>query len=239
MIKSISIIFPFYNEQTRIKKTLKDIKKFNLSTKHIKKEFIFVNDGSSDKTIDIINNFKKNYNNIAIINYKINRGKGYALKRGVKLAKYDWILTSDSDLSVSSFQLFEWINKNYINKKIHIYFGSRNLPASKVNKRIYRKIIGMIFTFFISIIFKIKFTDTQCGFKLYRAKHAKKIFQKIITNGYMHDIEVCLISKMFNYKIKELPIKWSHVEDSKISFVKDISKIIYSLLIIKSYEYKK
>ena len=106
MIKSISIIFPFYNEQNRIKKTLIDIKRFNLSNKHIKKEFIFVNDGSSDKTIDILNNFRKNYNNIKIINYKINRGKGYALKRGVKLAKYDWILTTDSDLSVSSFQLF-------------------------------------------------------------------------------------------------------------------------------------
>jgi glycosyltransferase involved in cell wall biosynthesis len=59
MIKSISIIFPFYNEQNRIKKTLIDIKRFNLSNKHIKKEFIFVNDGSSDKTIDILNNFRK------------------------------------------------------------------------------------------------------------------------------------------------------------------------------------
>ena len=68
MIKSISIIFPFYNEQNRIKKTLIDIKRFNLSNKHIKKEFIFVNDGSSDKTIDILNNFRKNYNNIKIIN---------------------------------------------------------------------------------------------------------------------------------------------------------------------------
>ena len=48
-----------------------------------------------------------------------------------------------------------------------------------------------------------------------------------------------LISKMFKLKIKELPIKWSHVEDSKISLIKDIFKIIYSLLIIKSFVYKK
>jgi glycosyltransferase involved in cell wall biosynthesis len=59
MIKSISIIYPFYNEEKRINKTLNDIKKFNLIFKHIKKEFLLVNDGSTDNTINIINDFIK------------------------------------------------------------------------------------------------------------------------------------------------------------------------------------
>ena len=237
MIKSISIIYPFYNEEKRINKTLNDIKKFNLISKHIKKEFLLVNDGSTDNTINIINDFIKKNKNVKLINYKINKGKGFALKKGIEKAKYDWILTSDSDLSVSSYQLLIWINKNLLNHNNHIYFGSRNLPDSIVKKKRYRKIIGIIFTFIIWIFFKIKLKDTQCGFKLYRSKYAKKIFKKIITNGYMHDIEICLISEKLNVKITELPVKWIHKNNSKISLFKDVFKILYSLFIIKNNEY--
>ncbi len=237
MIESISIIYPFYNEEKRINKTLQDIKNFNLSSKHLKKEFLLVNDGSTDKTVDIISSYIKKNNNIKLVNYNINRGKGFALKKGVEKAKYDWILTTDSDSSVSCFQLLEWINKKLINHKNHIYFGSRNLINSKVKKKRYRKFIGIIFTFIILIIFKIKLKDTQCGFKLYRSIYAKKIFRKIITNGYMHDIEICLISKKLNLMITELPVKWVHKDNSKISFFKDVFKILYSLFIIKKNEY--
>ena len=237
MIKSISIIYPFYNEEKRINKTLNDIKKFNLISKHIKKEFLLVNDGSTDNTINIINDFIKKNKNVKLISYKINKGKGFALKKGIEKAKYDWILTSDSDLSVSSYQLLIWINKNLLNHNNHIYFGSRNLPDSIVKKKRYRKIIGIIFTFIIWIFFKIKLKDTQCGFKLYRSKYAKKIFKKIITNGYMHDIEICLISEKLNVKITELPVKWIHKNNSKISLFKDVFKILYSLFIIKNNEY--
>ena len=237
MIKSISIIYPFYNEEKRINKTLNDIKKFNLISKHIKKEFLLVNDGSTDNTINIINDFIKKNKNVKLISYKINKGKGFALKKGIEKAKYDWILTSDSDLSVSSYQLLIWINKNLLNHNNHIYFGSRNLPDSIVKKKKYRKIIGIIFTFIIWMFFKIKLKDTQCGFKLYRSKYAKKIFKKIITNGYMHDIEICLISEKLNVKITELPVKWTHKNNSKISLFRDVFKILYSLFIIKINEY--
>jgi dolichyl-phosphate beta-glucosyltransferase len=172
-----------------------------------------------------------------LINYKINKGKGFALKKGIEKAKYDWILTSDSDLSVSSYQLLIWINKKLLSHNNHIYFGSRNLPESIVKKKRYRKIIGIIFTFIIWMFFKIKLKDTQCGFKLYRSKYAKKIFKKIITNGYMHDIEICLISEKLNVKITELPVKWTHKNNSKISLFRDVFKILYSLFIIKINEY--
>ena len=87
MIKSISIIYPIYNEQKRLSKTIKDIKKFDKSNNLIKKEYILVNDGSTDKTLSIIKNNFKNNESVKIINYKKNRGKGYALKLGVAHSK--------------------------------------------------------------------------------------------------------------------------------------------------------
>ena len=239
MIKSISIIYPIFNEEKRLLRTINDIKKFDKSKNSIKKEYILVNDGSTDNTLSLI---KKEFNNnkkIRIINYRPNRGKGYALKLGVELSKNHWILTTDSDCSVSNFQLHNWIKKNYINNKNFIYFGSRNLPDSLVKKKRVRMIIGKIFIILLKILFQINLSDTQCGFKLYKSNYAKKIFKKIVTDGYMHDVEICIIAKRLKLKIIELPVKWTHIPESKINFFIDFIKIFFNLLKIKYNNYDK
>ena len=241
MIKNLSIIYPIFNEEKRLFNIFQDIKKFNKKTHHISKEYIFVDDGSFDNSKKRIKDFiKLNKNSkiqYKIISYKVNKGKGYALKSGVLNSTKKWILTTDSDCSVSNFQILRWMKKNYINEENMIYFASRNHPISQVKKIKSREIIGAIFRFTISLMFNIKISDTQCGFKLYKANIAKKIFSKIKTNGYMHDLEICIISKKMKYVINELPVTWKHKFEGKISFFKDSIKIISSLLMIKFYRY--
>ena len=241
MINNLSIIYPIYNESKRLKFILSDIEKFNKKTKFLKKEYIFVDDGSSDKSKLILYNFLKRNKQTGIIykviSYKKNKGKGFALKSGVLNSTKKWILTTDSDCSVSNFQILRWIKKNYINKENMIYFASRNHPISQVKKIKSREIIGAIFRFAISLMFNVKISDTQCGFKLYKANIAKKIFSKIKTKGYMHDLEICIISKKMKHIINELPVIWKHKTQGKISFFKDSIKIISSLVMIKFYRY--
>ena len=232
MIKSVSIIYPVFNEEKRLRKTFLDIMKFEKSNKFLKKEYIFVNDGSSDQTLSIIKKEFKNNKNIKVklVSYNKNMGKGYALKRGVQIAKNDWVLTTDADCSVSNFQLIKWIQKKYLGQNNLIYFGSRNHPLSIVKKKTLRKIVGIIFKFVIRFFFSIKISDTQCGFKLYKLNAARKIFKKISTNDYMHDIEICIIAKKLNIKIKDLPLKWTHVDQSKINFIQDFFNVAFSLI---------
>tara|TARA_B100000795_G_scaffold51800_1_gene33944 strand:+ start:2452 stop:3192 length:741 start_codon:yes stop_codon:yes gene_type:complete len=239
MFKSVSIIYPVFNEEKRLKKTFQDIERFEKFNKFIKKEYIFVNDGSSDQTLSIIKKQFKNNNRIKIVTYNRNMGKGYALKRGVRVAKNDWVLTTDADCSVSNFQLIEWIKKRYLHQNNLIYFGSRNHKLSIVKKRNVRKIIGMIFKLTIRFFFQIKISDTQCGFKLYKLNTAKRIFKMVSTNDYMHDIEICLISKKLNIKIIDLPVKWTHIDHSKINFVSDFFKIAFSLIKISKNNINK
>ena len=111
--------------------------------------------------------------------------------------------------------------------------------AHQSKKKLIRKIIGNIFIFFSKFLFQIHLSDTQCGFKLYKSTYAKIIFKRILTDGYMHDIEICIIANKLNLKIIELPVKWTHIPDSKISFFKDSIKIIFNLLKIKIYNYEK
>ena len=72
--------------------------------------------------------------------------------------------------------------------------------------------------------------DTQCGFKLYKSNAAKKIFRKLKMYGFDHDLEIVIISKKLNYKIVELPVKWHHVSQSKLSIVKDSFKMFLGIL---------
>ena len=235
MIKSLSIIFPLYNEQHRLNKLFSEIKK----QKNFKKknaEFIFVNDGSNDKSLKMINNFiseNKKKIDIKLISYNENQGKGFALKKGIFLAKKNWILTMDIDLSVKFNQLEIWENKKYINKNIDVYFGSRLLLNSKVDAKKYRKITGNIFNIILSCIFsreKLKIKDTQCGFKLYKNKIAKKIFLKSKENGYIYDVEILLILLKYKIKLSELPVIWSHKNGSKVNIIIDSLVMFYHLV---------
>ena len=167
-----------------------------------------------------------------IIKIQINSGKGNALKKGILAAKKEWILTLDTDISVSLLQLQKWIKKKSIDNN-SVFFGSRNLKYSKMEFKFHRKMLGIFFSILLRIIFPIDIKDTQCGFKLYKKKVAKHLFNNIKDTGFVHDVEVVLLSRKFNYGIKELPVTWIHRNESKLNLYVDTFKMFYKLFIIK------
>ena len=201
MIKSLSIIFPTYNEAKRLSKTFNEIIKFKKNFLKINLEIVFIDDGSVDNSTQLIETFiKKNkFKKLKIkkLFLKKNMGKGYALKKGVNLSTKLNILTSDVDLSVPLSQLTTWEKKNLIKQNL-IIFGSRNLDKSVVVKKKSRFLLGYVFNILTKVILNIKLKDTQCGFKLYKKRIAKLIFSKISTFGFAHDIELVLIARKNN-----------------------------------------
>ena len=121
MIKELSIIFPLYNEEKRLKNTFTEIIKFKKRLKKRKIEVIFIDDGSKDKSkilIDkFIDKFNSKYFKIRNIKLQKNMGKGYALKEGVRKSSLKWILTTDIDLSVQLSQIFKWEKIDYLKEK--------------------------------------------------------------------------------------------------------------------------
>jgi len=238
MIKSLSIIFPVFNEESRLKSSFRHIASFLKKKKKLKIEIIFVDDGSKDDSYNLINKFIKNFRSnsktkFKVIKSKSNLGKGSALKLGVKKAKYGWILTTDIDMSVSLFQIYSWIEKKLVNKNLSVYFGSRTHKKSIVERNFFRKILGDIGSFLILTILNIKIRDTQCGYKLYRRKNAKFAFSKLKNYGFEHDIELVLLLKSKNIEIKELPVKWKHKDNSKVNILLDPLKMFIGILILR------
>lgn len=235
-VYSLSIIIPLYNEQKRIQKNLEILKKFIKKNKDKKIEIIFVSDGSTDKTNDIIRLFiKKNQKTIKsfLVKYKKNVGKGYAIKKGISKSKKDWVLICDADMSVSPNQFNIWYNNEKIIDKNKAYFGSRRHVKSNIESSIIRRCLGLFFIIFIRILFLIKLKDSQCGFKVFHRSYALKIFKKLSSFRFAFDIDLIIILKKYNIKINELPVKWVHKSGSKLSIFKDIPKMIYDLIRIK------
>ena len=136
-------------------------------------------------------------------------------------------------MSVSLFQICSWIEKKFVNKKASVYFGTRSHRKSIVERDFLRKILGDIGSFLISIILNIKIKDTQCGYKLYKRSCAKFAFSKLKNCGFDHDIELVLLLKSRNIKIKELPVKWKHKDNSKVNIFFEPIKMFIGILIIR------
>ena len=237
-LKSLSIIFPFFNEEKRLRTSFIKLKKNIKNLERIDIEIILVNDGSTDNSDKITKHFISNLNNkqkkrVRYISYTKNMGKGYALKRGVLKSKKEWILTCDIDFSAEPKSVLSWEKNNYIKSNNFCFFASRRKFTKNVKYKIYRKILGDLFVAVRNFLLNIDVQDTQCGFKLYPKKIAKKIFKKISEYGYIHDIEITILLKKKSIKIVELPIKWKHISGSRLNVAIDGAIMILKLFILR------
>jgi dolichyl-phosphate beta-glucosyltransferase len=227
----LSIVIPAYNEEKRIKKTLKSCIDF-FSLEKINYEIIIVDDGSEDKTIDIVKQSFKYFKDYRIINLKNNKGKGYAVKTGVLESLGRYILFCDAD---GSTPFYEYKKLKEAMVKNHIAIGSRYKNRETVEKKqpFYRTLISRIINI-ISQIFLIEgILDTQCGFKMFRNDVGKKIFRLQKIERFAFDIEFLMLCKLFNYQIVEIPVKWSDTPGTKVKMFKDGIRAMRDFLYIK------
>jgi putative flippase GtrA len=227
----LSIIIPAYNEEKRIIKTIHSIKEY-LNFKNINAEIIVVDDGSKDNTVEVVQSLSSLISNLKIISYKKNRGKGYAVARGIFESSGQYILFTDADNStdINNYSIL----KREINEN-EIVIGSRYLKKSDIVKKQsnLRVLISRIGNFFIRAFIIDGIVDTQCGFKLLRHRAAKEIFcrQKIYRFGF--DIEMLVIAKSLEYSVTEVPVVWSDVLGSRFSPVRDSIRVFVDIAQIK------
>lgn len=227
----LSIVIPAYNEEKRIKKTIEKILLFfTEENKESNIEIIIINDGSKDETKNVINNFKNS--KINLISCNRNHGKGFAIKKGIESANGKYILMTDADLSTPINQyekLVKYINHN------EIVIGSRyiNKNSIKIKQPFYRIAIGRIGNFLIRLFLLDDIYDTQCGFKLFQNVAAKKIFDKQKVLGFGFDMEILLIAKNMNFKIKEVSVDWLNSTDSRLRPIRDSLITFFAIFYIK------
>lgn len=195
----LSIIVPVFNEEKRIGKCIQELKKY-FSTQKYSYEIIFVDDGSTDETVEKIKVFK-------LISYKINRGKGYAVRKGVAAAQGKYILFMDADLSTPPQELEKLLP---FTNDFSVIIGSRylNNTSIKIKQPFFRRVLSRSANLLIKIMLGLDFYDTQCGFKLFENSAAKAIFSRATINRWGFDIEILAIAKRLGYNVREVAVDW-------------------------------
>lgn len=231
----VSLILPCYNEESILENTLKIVSEFSKQNKDY--EFIFVNDGSTDNTINILNEFSRlNSNqNIRIVSYYPNKGKGYAIRKGVEIAVGDNICFTDSDLAYSLDHVIALVDKL---KDYEIVIGCRNLSNENEEKTsILRFIVSRGYNILSRVIFGFSKFDTQAGIKGFRNRVAKHLFSKQKLDNYSFDVEILYLSKKKGYILGMIPanLSKSHKEKkSKVNVIRDSINMFLDLIRIKS-----
>ena len=236
----LSVVIPCYNEASRgnFKKRIEDVLKYLKECESISSfEVICVNDGSTDDTLNILQNFG---NSIILISHS-NRGKGYSLKRGFEICTGELCLMMDADLSVP----LEYIEQFYLelreNKNLAL-IGSRRCDGAQILKEqgTIRRGIGKISRFITQKILGLDIIDTQCGFKMTRSKYVKEILGNIHSNRWLFDIELLVYLQNKNIKLVEVPVSWgTELESTLRSFNAVITSAWEILVILVTFRRKK
>lgn len=214
----ISVIVPAYNEEKRIKNTLIAIDKY-LSGQPYDYEIIVVDDGSKDRTVEMVRNLRIATGNLRLIENQENHGKGWAVKEGMLKSRGDIRLFTDADNSTSINHLEKMLP--YFKEGYDIVIGSRRVPGAvvAVHQPRHKELLGRLGNLWVRIFAVGGIGDTQAGFKAFSAQAAEIVFPRLTLNRWGFDFEALAIAKKHKLGIKEMPIVWvndpmSHVKTS-------------------------
>ena len=212
----LSIVIPSKDEEQRLPRTIELIQAY-MDARRADYELILVDDGSSDGTRKIMQAAAGRNPAIKVEALPFNRGKGRALATGVDAARGDPILLTDADLTTPIEELAKL--QAALDGGAGIAIASRALRGSRVevSQPIYRVAMGKAFNLIVQAVLLPGIWDTQCGFKLFRADVAHRVFAGLVTDGFGYDPEVLYRARRQGVKIAEVPVVWRNSAPTTVS----------------------
>jgi dolichyl-phosphate beta-glucosyltransferase len=237
----LSVVIPAYNEAQRLPSTLDRVMSY-LEACDYTYEAIVVDDGSDDRTADIVEEVAARYPHLSVVRNP-HRGKGYAVRTGMLRATGRYILYSDADFSAPIEEVEKLLP--YLEGKYQIAMGSREgMGAARYDEPEYRHFMGRIFNTLVRLVALPQFNDTQCGFKAFRHEAAHTLFRGLHLYGDQagdikgamvtgFDVEVLYLGLKWGYKIKEVPVRWYYSPGTKVNPLKDSYRMIKDILKVR------
>ena len=228
----ISIVIPAYNESARIGKALDEVLRC-VHTRDWHAEILVVNDGSTDSTAAMVQEYVQLHPEVRLLSNPENRGKGYSVRHGVLQAVGEMVMFTDADLSApmeEAERLFQALREG-----ADIAIGSRWLERKRqtMKQPLYRQFFGRCFNAITRLVMGLPFADTQCGFKAFHRPVAQTIFQLQRIERWGFDPELLFIALKRGYRVREVPVTWGHDERSRLSYLKDGLKMLEEIAYIR------
>jgi dolichyl-phosphate beta-glucosyltransferase len=204
MPPGLSVVIPAYNEALRLPATLARVRE-HLAARGVAHEILVIDDGSSDGTADVA---RAAGEAVRVLRHTPNRGKGYAVRRGMLAATGERRLMTDADLSTPIEELARL--EAEIDRGIDVAIGSRAVTGARieVHQPAYREAMGRFFNVLVQALLLPGLADTQCGFKLFTAAAAEKAFGACRLDGFSFDVEALYVARRRGLRIAEVPVVW-------------------------------
>jgi dolichyl-phosphate beta-glucosyltransferase len=238
MTPFLSVIIPLYNEEDNLHKGNLDQVFDYLSSQKFTWEMVLVNDGSSDNSLSLVSKFSKKHPEARVIDNP-HQGKAATIATGVFNSRGEYLLFSDNDQATPITELNKFLP--YFKSGFEVVIGSR---SGRKGAPFFRQILALGMPIVRTILLRLPYKDTQCGFKAFKKTAADKIFAIIekahpprSINGPStnpgFDVEFLYLARKLGYKIAEVPVIWTHQTGNRVSFWRDSINGIRELLLIR------
>jgi len=202
----LSIIIPAYNEEASVAAVVAKVETSMLPA-GFEREIIIINDGSKDRTGEILSQFSDRH---TVINQE-NTGKGGAVRRGFTLAKGDYVIVQDADLEQNPEE-FPSLLAPIINGQADVVFGSRFMGHSYVPRNMtmaahYR--VNRLFSILVRILSGTSSTDVWTGYKMYSRHALDKTLPNLRTTGIEFELEVAVLVSKLKLRVVDVPISYA------------------------------
>ncbi|HXQ25052.1 MAG TPA: dolichyl-phosphate beta-glucosyltransferase [Candidatus Acidoferrales bacterium] len=231
----LSIIIPAYNEEKRLGRALARIRDY-FASRPVGPggiEILVVDDGSTDGTAKIAQDWAGQVPFLRLISNGENRGKGYSVRHGMLEARGRIALFTDADLSSPIEESEKLLAAIETGNDVAI--GSRALDRSLIfaHQSRFREIAGMIFNGFVRLFTGLPFHDTQCGFKAFVRERCRIVFEQQRIEKFGFDPEVLFLARRHGLRTAEVPVRWAHDSATKVHVFRDSWLMFADLVYIR------
>jgi glycosyltransferase involved in cell wall biosynthesis len=228
----LSIVIPAYNESARIERTLQRVMAC-VDRQGWDAEVLVVDDGSVDRTVEIVRRWMERERRLYLVQNDGNRGKGYSVRNGLLQASGEVVMFTDADLSAPMEEAERLMAA--IAEGADVAIGSRWMDSARqtLHQPMYRRFFGRCFNGVTRTVMGLPFKDTQCGFKAFKRTAAQVIFRLQRIERWGFDPEILFIARKLGYDIREVAVTWGHDERSRMSYLRDGMKMLEEIAAIR------
>jgi hypothetical protein len=213
---ALSLVIPAYNEASRladgVSRLRAAVKAGRIDPETT--EFVVVDDGSTDTTSSCAETLFCRFPHWQTVRLAENRGKGAAVRAGVSAATAPIIAFADADMSIDPSQTPEFLRAL---ARADVAIGSRAAVGASVDRpSMRRSAMNRSFNALVNVLTRVSLSDTQCGFKAFRAPAAKLLFHCSVTQRFAFDVEILALARRLGLTIDQVPVQWTRVRGSRV-----------------------
>lgn len=235
----LSVVIPAWNESLNIGSGKLDQVYKYLSAQDFSWEIVLVDDGSTDDTGPLLHAFSKKHKSSVRVIDNPHQGKAASIITGVLASRGEIVLFSDTDQATPISELAKFLPK--FREGYQLVIGSR---SGRQGAPLFRQILAYGMVILRTLILRLPFKDTQCGFKAFTSRSAKAIFtilrsvhpSQVIVGGAVNpgfDVEILYLGRKLGYQIAEVPVQWRYQKTERVGFFKDAVAGLWELLLVR------